>query len=507
MRIPYPERIPLLYAVTFAILLSALQLYQGTNPFFSLCSFLFIVIATITFNLAGGFSRPSGAYVFFYAVLAVILGLCCKAVLGEPADSHLLLPLLTIRVFLGGITAMLGAVYVSRHLTAKRPLLGSMVTDENIQNATVGCMVTGLIATAALMFLPRQNGSFLSSLAQINRFLPMAIILGVIHQTRKSGGKSSVNLSVLISGAAMFIQGLIGFSKEGMFTPFVCWLIAIGSQRYKLKLYQVAGIVAIAIFMVQYLVPFSQYGRNFRSTTGNPIEDATIAMSFLSNLEGVRKTSAENAASDFENATEGGYYNSPQGLFDRLQMLSVDDLLIDTTERKGTFGYSPIYSGFANLIPRVFWHDKPAIGFGNVYAHQIGGLPDDDFTTGISFSPSGEGYHIDRWVGVLILSPIIWIMLFTLFDSLCGTVQETPWGLLAIALFSHAAPEGMLGGVIYMLGFSAFSIIVAAFSATYLMPLLGTLFKGPERVTIRHNKPFQSVERASGAVSRWHQPS
>ena len=40
----------------------------------------------------------------------------------------------------------------------------------------------------------------------------------------------------------------------------------------------------------------------------------------------------------------------------------------------------------------------------------------------------------------------------------------------------------MLSGVIYMLGFSAFSIIVAAFSATYLMPLLGTLFKGPERV-------------------------
>jgi hypothetical protein len=506
VRIPYPERIPLLYAVTFAILLSALQLYQGTNPFFSLCSFLFIVIATIAFNLAGGFSRPSGAYVFFYALLAVILGLCWKAFLGEPADSHLLLPMLTIRVFLGGITAMLGAVYVSRHLTAKRPLLGRMVTDENIQNATVGCMITGLIVTAALTFLPRQNGSFLSSLAQVNRFLPMAIILGVIHQIRRSGGKSSVNLPVLISGAAMFIQGLISFSKEGMFTAPVCWLIAAGSQRYKLKFYQIVGILAVALFMVQYLVPFSQYGRNFRSTTGSPIDDAKIAMSFLSNLDDVRKNSTENAASDFENATQGGYYNSPQGLFDRLQMISIDDLLIDATERKGTFGYSPIYSSFANMIPHVFWHDKPTIGFGNLYAHQIGGLPDDDVTTGISFSPSGEGYHIDRWIGVLILSPIIWIMLFTLFDSLCGSVRETPWGLLAIALFSHAAPEGMLDGVIYMLGFSAFSIVVAAFSATYLMPLLGTLFKGPERIIIRHHKPFQSVPRASGAISRWHQP-
>ena len=301
VRIPYPERVPLLYAIIFATLLSALQLYQGTNPFFSLCSFLFIIIAAITFNLAGGLARPSGAYVFFYALLAVIVGLCWKAVLGEPADSHLLLPLLTIRVFLGGITAMLGAVYISRHLTAKRPLLGRMVTDENIQNATVGCMVTGIILTLALMLMPRQNGSILSSLAQINRFLPMAIILGVLHQIRKTGGTSSINLPVLISGTAIFVEGLVSFSKEGMFTPFVCWLIAVGSQRYKIKLYQVVGLIAVAIFMTQYLVPFSQYGRNFKSQTGDTLlKNIKTAMSLLPNLGDIRKKSAVSAAEDAE---------------------------------------------------------------------------------------------------------------------------------------------------------------------------------------------------------------
>jgi hypothetical protein len=505
VRIPYPERIPLQYAIAFATLLSAFQLYQGTNPFFSLYSFLFIAIAAIAFNLAGGFTRPSGAYVFFYAVLAVILGLCWKAILGEAADSHLLLPLLTMKVFLGGITAMLGAVFISRRLTAKRPLLGRMVTDSNIQNATVGCMVTGLVLTAVLTFVPRQSGSILSSLAQINRFLPMAMMLGVIHQIRRSGGTSSINLPVLISGTVMFIGGLFSFSKEGIFTPIVCWLIAVGSQRYKLKLYQVIGLILVAIFMVRYLVPYSQYGRNYRSETGSITEEAAIAISFLADLDNVRQKSAANAADEFENEAQG-YYNTPQGLFDRLQMISVDDALIDLTERKGAFGYAPIVNGFANFIPHVFWPNKPSIGYGNVYAHQLGGLTDDDTTTGISFSPSGEGYHIDRWVGVLILAPVLWIMLFTLFDSLCGTVRETPWGLLVIALFSHSAPEGMLGGVIYMLGFSAFSIVVAAFSATYLMPLLGTLFKGPERITLQRSAPIGSKQRASGALSRWHQP-
>jgi hypothetical protein len=187
---------------------------------------------------------------------------------------------------------------------------------------------------------------------------------------------------------------------------------------------------------------------------------------------------------------------------DRLEMISIDDQLIDLTERSGTFGYAPIYAGFANIIPRVFWPNKPIIGYGNLYAHQLGGVADDDTTTGISFSPSGEGYHIDRWIGVLILAPVLWIMLFTLFDSLCGTVRETPWGLLVIALFSHSAPEGMLGSVIYMLGFSALSIVVAAFSATYLMPLLGTLFKGPEATVVRQRAAVQSVQRPR-AISRW----
>ena len=505
MRIPYPERIPLQYVIPVTTLFCAIQLYQGTRALFSLCCFLFIIIAAVAFNLAGGLARPSGAYVFFYATLGLIFGLCWKAILREPADSHLLWPMLTIRVFLGGITAMLAAVYVSRHFTAKRPLLGRMVTDTNIQNATVGCMITGITLTVILMFVPRQSGSILSALAQINRFLPLAILLGVIHQIRRSEGTSSINLPVLISGVVMFTEGLISFSKEGMFTPFVCWLIAVGSQRYKLQLYQVVGMIVVAIFMVLYLVPFSQYGRNYRSASGSATENISTAVSLLSNIESVRQKSSAHAAEDYASSTQG-YYDSPQGLFDRLQMISVDDALIDVTERQGAFGYSPIISGFLNLIPHVFWHDKPMIGYGNLYAHQVGGLAEDDFTTGVSFTPSGEGYHIDRWIGVLVLAPVLWIMLFTLFDSLCGTVRETPWGLLVIALFSHAAPEGMLGGVIYMLGLSAFSILVAAFSATYLMPLIGTLFKGPERVTIRHGAPIRSVPRPPGTISRWRQP-
>ena len=127
MRLPFPERIPLQYVVLTAALLAALQQLQGTPLLFSVFSFLFIVIAAITFNIAGGFTRPSGSYVFFYSVLGLIVGLFYKAYLGEPADSNLRSPILTIEVFTGGISAMLLAVIISRRISRKKAFLTDIV--------------------------------------------------------------------------------------------------------------------------------------------------------------------------------------------------------------------------------------------------------------------------------------------------------------------------------------------------------------------------------------------
>lgn len=470
---------------------------QGTAPEFAICSFLFVVTAGIAFNAAGGFSRPSGAYVFFYSVLAVIFGLVWKAVLNEPANSNLVTPLLTIRVFLGGIIAMLISVIISKKLTLRKPLLGSLVTDANMQNATVGCMVTGLVVLAILTFVPHEGGGILSALAQINRFLPMALILGTIHQIRRSGGRRSVSVPVLISGGAIFFSGILGFSKEAMFMPLACWLVAAGSQHYRFSRIQAASVILVVIFMFRYLVPYSQYGRNYNVDTFS--EKVKLTLDLLTSLETVRHAADEGAKDTY---SESGvvYYNTPQGFMDRLQMISVDDALIDVTEKNGIFGLSPVIMGFENLVPHFLWPGKPSIGFGNLYAHEIGGLPEDDYTTGISFSPSGEAYHIGRWLGIFIVAPLLWILLFTVFDSLCGDTRASPWGLLMAAYFAHTAPEGMLGGVIYALGYVNFGLVVAALSAAYVMPIFGSLIKGPEQVRLRRIAPVRSVPRRSRAL-------
>ena len=490
MRLPFPERVPLIPVFFFAILICATQLYEGTSAPFSLGCVFFIVIAALAFNVGGGLTRPSGGYIFFYAVLTVIIGITWKAVLGEPADSNLRNPLLTIRVFVSGISMMLVAAFLSSKLKTKRALLGKMVTDATMQTATVGCMIAGVVIFGIDTVALAGSGSVLSALNQLNRFFPMAIILGVIHTIRRSGGSRSVNLPVLISGGFLFGGGILGFSKEGIITPFLCWVIAAASQRYKLSRTQIVGGLLGTFFVFQYLVPYAQYGRAFRADTF--LGNVEVSVSLLSELGYVREQYLSQANYVDEDRV-AGYYNTPQGFLDRLQELDIDDALIEQTRQFGTFGLYPVIASFENLVPHFIWPDKPVVFFGNVYAHEIGILGEGDESTGISFSPTAEAFHLAEWLGIFLIAPLLWLALFTVFDSLCGDVRLSPWGLLAIVTFGHLAPEGGISQIIYALGYTVFGIVFAAVMGAYLMPIIGTFFIGPEGITIRRGAPIRSI--------------
>ncbi|MEO6815249.1 MAG: hypothetical protein ABI177_00990 [Edaphobacter sp.] len=506
MRLPFPERIPLGYAVGFAAILSAVQLIQGTDPAFSLCSFLFIVVTAVAVNLGGGLTRPSGGYIFSYATLAVIVGLFWKAVIGEPADSNLLQPLLTIEAALGGIVSMGFAVFVSRKLTKRTPILPNLAQEDLLQ-ATIGCMLAGIPLYAIVIFVPHGNGSILSAFSQVNGFLPLAVILGVIYEIRKSGGTRSVNLPVLISGGATFFVGLVSFSKNGMFTPLLCWMVAAASQRYRLSAYKIIGLASIVLFMGYYLVPYSQYCRNFKAfastaaETGvelSPLDAFTqnleTSFSFLTQLNHVRQLDRQSHAPV---RIEGNpdYFDTPQGIFDRIQMIAVDDAIINVTEQRGPFGLAPIVISFENWVPHVLWPGKPTLRLGNMYAHEIGMIGAEDTTTGISFSPIGEVFHLARWVGIFLILPVLLIALFTLFDSLCGDIRSYPWGLLVLVISANLAPEAGVAGIIYMLWFSAITVVLAALSAIYVMPLLGYIATGSKAAGLRRRVTVRSIPR------------
>jgi hypothetical protein len=486
MRLPFPERIPLQYVVLAAAILAALQQLQRTALLFSIFSFLFVVISAITFNVAGGFTRPSGSYVFFYSVLGLMVGLFYKAYLGEPADSNLRNPILTIEVFTGGISAMLLAVIVSQRITRKKPFLASVVKDKDMKNAAVGAFAFGLFLFILNNVVPHENGSVLSAVGQLDRFLQMAIIVGTVHAIKQSGGRTAFSPLVVVALAVTTFAGFITFGKQGMFTPLLCWLVAATSMRLRVRPYQI-GIGLVAMYVIfHFLVPYSEWGRNQLPEKATLQDRVGLSITLLSDLSGVREQylagSEDAGGGGDDSGTNMNYYNESQGFFDRLTMVGPDDVLIDYTSRGNYYGVSVIPAYFANWIPHFLWPDKPGLPSGNLFAHEIGGiLGDEDYSTGISFTPSGEAFHLAGWAGVLVIAPLIWILVFTVFDSLCGDTRKSPWGLLTIALFAHVAPEGMLGGAVYMTWFGSLGIIFVALTSAHIMPLIGTLLAGPEK--------------------------
>jgi hypothetical protein len=476
VRLPFPERIPLERTALFAVGLFMVQQLEHTALYFSVGCVVFLLVATLAFNIAGGLTRTSGVYVFFYSVLVVVIGLCYKAYLGEPADSNLQDPLTTIEVYVGGICAMLAAVVISRRFSRKTGLLQNLMKDSDMYRSSVGCMVIGIGVPFLISMLGQRAAWLRTAFTQLNQLIALAIIIGVMYEIRRSGGTRSLNPTIVLVAIYFFVvYGIAAFSKQGMLVPLFCWLVPVCALRFRLSMLQVLGCILAAFVIFQYLVPYSQYGREFATDKQTFSQRAAIATQLLEHPEETRQKYIE------ANVGSAGYYNTPQGFWDRLQFISIDDGLIAITDQGKVFGLSPITATFLNAVPHVFWPDKPTLRYGNLYQHEIGGISDEDVTTGISFSPTAEAYHMDRWVGIFVVAPLVWLLLFFIFDSLFGDLRATPWGLLVIAQVSHVAPEGALTGAIGLITFGTEIFVFCAVFATWVAPVFATIVLGPDR--------------------------
>lgn len=474
----------------FTVVLFVIQWLEGTALYFAAGCVVFILIAALAFNAAGGLTRASGAYVFFYSLLVVIIGLCYKAYLGEPAQSNLADPRTDIEVYVGGITAMLAAIIVSRRISRTSGLLQHVLKESQMYRASVGCMVFGIAGGFLIALLGQSAARLSSAFTQLNQLIPLGIIIGVMYEIRRSGGTRSINLPILLAGIYCFVfYGVLGFSKQGMLLPMVCWFFPVCALRFRLSFIQVGACLIVVVIVFRWLVPYSQYGRQFIEEGQTASQKMAIAARLLGHPEQTRKEYNEVVS-----GAAGGldaYYNTNQGFWDRLQFISVDDTIINITDQGRVFGLSPIKANLLNAIPHFLWPNKPDLNFGNLYAHEVGGLPEDDTTTGISFSPTAEAYHMAKWVGVLAVGPLIWFLLFTVYDSLFGDLRATPWGLLVIALFSHSAPESALSGLMYELTFGLEALAFSALFAAWVAPYFAIPVLGPDRRTSAHPPSFQ----------------
>ena len=475
VRIPFPERVSLPGVAVFASALFVVQQLEGTALYFSAGCVAFILIAAFGFNLGGGLARTAGAYIFFYSLLVFIVGVTYKAYLGEPGETNLSVPKIDILVYLGGISGMAAAAFLSKKLARRTPLLKNVLDHRNMYRASVGCMVVGSLGGLTIALMGEAGLRLNAAFTQLNLLIPLGIILGVIYEIKESGGTRSVNFAILIGGGYAFLfYGITNFSKQGMLTPLLCWILPVCALRYRMSLIQILSVAGGVFLIFFLLVPYAQYGRRFLRPEMTSADKMALAYKLLSKPTELRSNFEEDPGIPT-------YYNTAQGFWDRLQFISVDDPLVDITHQGRKFGYSPLLLTAGNVIPHFIWPDKPSFNLGNTYAHELGHMNPYDFSTGISFSPTAEAYHLDGWRSLLVVAPMLWLMLFVVYDTVFGDLRSTPWGLLVLAQLTHSAPEGALNGTIYLVTFGIEIVVFCAYFAAWIAPYFAILALGPPK--------------------------
>jgi hypothetical protein len=460
----------------FIIAVLVAQVFEGTDPLFAFLCSIFFALFVFFFNLCEGFLYPSGAWLTFFALGSATIGVVWKIIIVEPGQSHLLQPNKTMFIYCVGMVTAGAGLTLAHNLRIKRPLLQNFSVDlPGMWAAAIGCFVLGTVLLFG--FVGGGEGGLGSIIRQLNQFPRMALILATTYEVRRSGGKHSVNWVVLGSGGLMFFTGLITFSKEGMFVPFVGWLLPAVAAGVIVTRKMIATGLIIGFVLVYYMVPYSQYGRGSRQDDATLSEQIAAAEIYLFDLEGTRQAYNDlGATSDIDAFNH--FYDTPQGLADREQMLSPDDALINVTDQNGPYGLYPTAVMYLNAIPHFIWPNKPFLNISNVYSHELGELADNDDTTAISFSPVADAYHQATWGGVLLLVPIVLFLYGFINDSVVGTLTKSPWALLPIAMAVNVAPQGLLSGTAYLTTYAVLAVVFIASVCRFLLAPFGSIIAG-----------------------------
>jgi len=473
MRIPYPERISYTGALCFAAALLIVQLLEGTEVVFALCCFAYILVTVTAFNFAGGLYRPAGAFIFFNSVLSIILALIVKAVLGEPADGNLIAPLRIIEVYLLGMVGMLIAAFLERQFRPRRALIPSVLPLVSLRATWIGAAILGLASNFFWLTGPNlPNGGIFTALHNIDSLLPFAMILGVVYTVRATKGRQTLSPALAALYVFMSLDSLIYFSKQALFTPIFCWVLGAGLARYKLKPVNYVTLGLVLFILMYYGTPYVAVGKASDRPLGL-IPTINFSIGMIMDINTVR---AEYRKGEEEQYTSTNYFNHAEGIFDRLEMVAIDDLLVNTADRIGYFGFEPTKEGWENLIPHIFWPTKPVPYFGNQYAHALGILADEDGSTGVSFTASADSYYQGGFYGVIVVQTFCFIAIFLAFSFLVGDVRDHPAVLVLIMITGHVGPEGAIPGAILLI-LASTVVVGVAFLCRYILPLIADVFQ------------------------------
>ena len=460
------------WTAVIAVILGAIQLYQHTSFLVVGLLIVFECMWVVNFNLADGFTSATGTYVFWYGLLTVIFGALIKMFIGDAVDANAFAPEVVMELYAASMVVMTPVIILERKVLKGRLGIAERLSPPGFdyKGAALGCLTLALLPFLLYPILPLK---VVTAVVQVNFFGYFAVILGTADAVRSSGGRTALNRINVIAIGSAFLQGLIGFSKEGMLTPLVLWVVTCIFTGFTFNRKYLLIMGAVSFLSVYALVPISQVGRTREFYTMN--QRLSGAVDLATNIKATRAEYIQ--ASEFSHVASEDFFSKDVGFAGRLTRWASDDPLVSYTLQGHILGYAYLRYQFINWIPHIILPNKEKYapeGGGNYYARELGLLPSYDLTTGISYGPPTEAFHLGSWQGVVFMLPIVWMLWFFSIDFICGDLRKTPWGILYVVFFSHLAPESGISGIIHAVWYTNLALLVGIFFGTRLAPLIGS---------------------------------
>jgi hypothetical protein len=449
---PGPLRVDV--SMALATLLLVLQLAARTSLEFAELTFLGIIFSVLAVNLLGGLRSVAGCCVAVVALKMFVIAEIAKVFYGEPGQSHLQEPMVTMAVIALSMAGLCLAALVCHSFRPRHILFEPLVEPGALRLLAILGFVVGTGSFLLAQFYgvsdegAVQLGGLGGLLRRVSACAPVAIVAGTAYSIIRSQGK---RLFCLYNALPFFSQVAIGIlftSKQGIFDP-IFYLVATGMAfKYAWRRSHLAFSIIVVLLSIFVLFPFAQVARNY--TRGVNISDTfnkTISF-FDENLRNphyfVDQYQEYNEGIGEDDT--GRYFETPSGLLERMSLIKPADSLIAATLKRGTSGWESITPGIVDLIPRILL-PRRLVNVPNTLGYKAGFVDEDNYGTCISFGFAADAFNAFGWIGVGVISFLIGLLIIAVTRLLTSSLQANIWALVLLGSYQLSIAEVSVAGV------------------------------------------------------------
>jgi hypothetical protein len=494
-------KLPITVIVGTVFFLAIAQIATGTSVPFAMEVAATLICIGLTFNILGGISSVGGIAFSGFALTTIVISQFAKVLFFEPAQKNLEAPDLTIQVYFVFYLSVLVGTFVYGRLRIKLPKPLEPTTEAQADLLYIISLVIGLIAMTVYEYYDALEGEQTSQAHSIglafSSLLLLAIVMGVQSRIKKTDGRHSLGIKVILPWASVVFFGFIETSRSRIILPAVVYALTcfVSGYRFKRRHYAVA-LVSIVVFQL-FLSPLEIYSRervrqeDFR---GRIYEAFFLALN-IPDWTVVRQVSQGGKGAE---SSREEYYDRP-GTFvlSRLSAIRADSNMISACAHGYHYGFEPLKIELLHNLPRFLYKDKPEFDSAAFTGRVTGINPDEVQDTEAMITAVSDSFGAFGWIGVVAVGLIAFPVSFIIYESMFDI--RRPWGIVAIGGFCTTFSQVSLGGLLQ----SSVRTPIAILLLSYLIGIILRMIpvQGAKRTIMRPSTPVPPESAQPGDLA------